>query len=174
MFRLRTLACALTISAVASTALAQASSTQNTTGSTRIVQPIALTKTSDLAFGTVVRPTSGTNTVAINETTGARSLAGGGNAATAPSTTSRAAYSVAGEGAQTFSITVPSTFDMTRSGGSETLAVTLTSTATSGTISGSLGSAGSASFGVGGSFPVASTTVSGNYIGTFDVTVAYN
>lgn len=174
MFRLRTLACALTFAATATSAFAQASSTQNTTGSTRIIQPIALTKTTDLAFGSVVRPTSGTNTVAIDQATGARSLSGGGNAAAAPSTTSRAAYSVAGEGAQTFSITVPATFNMTRVSGSEILAVTLTSTATSGTLSGTLGSAGAATFGVGGSFPVATTTVSGNYTGTFDVTVAYN
>jgi hypothetical protein len=63
---------------------------------------------------------------------------------------------------------------MTRSGGSETLAVTLTPSGTSGTLSGSAGSAGSATFTVGGAFTVASTTVLGNYTGSFNTTVAYN
>lgn len=155
-------------------AAAQSSSTQSTTGSATIIQPITLTKNTDLAFGKVARPSSGSNTVSVNETSGSRTTTGGGNAALIASTASRATYSVAGEGGQTFSISVPASFDMTRSGGSETLTVTLAGTATSGTLSGSLGSAGAASFGVGGSFPVASTTATGAYTGSFDVTVAYN
>lgn len=168
------LAIAAAVSAFAGQALAQNSATQSTTGSSTILQPITISKTTDLAFGKVVRPASGSNSVVINETTGARTLSGGGNAQGVTSTTSRAEYSVAGEGGQTFSITVPGSFDMTRSGGSETLTVTLVSTATSGTLSGSLGGSGTAGFGVGGSFPVATTTTPGAYSGTFDVTVAYN
>jgi hypothetical protein len=88
----------------------------------------------------------------------------------------RAAFTVAGEGGQAYSITIPSTFNMTRSGGSETLTITLTSTATSGTLTGALGdsSSGSSSFGVGGVMPVSSTTASGAYSGSFVTTVAYN
>jgi hypothetical protein len=125
-------------------------------------------------FGKIVRPSSGSNVVTIGEATGSRSLSGGGNATGLASTVSRATYSVAGEGGQTFSITVPTSFDMTRAGGSETVAVTLISTATAGTLNGALGSAGSANFGVGGSFAVSNTTATGSYTGTFDVTVAYN
>ena len=159
---------------LAGEAWAQASATQSTTGTGTILQPLTLTKNTDLAFGTIVRASSGSNTVVVNETTGARTLTGGGNSALVTSTTSRATYTVNGEGAQTFSITVPASFNMTRSGGSETLAVTLVSTAASGTLSGSLGSAGSATFGVGGSFPLDNTAVAGSYSGTFNVTVAYN
>jgi hypothetical protein len=166
--------CAAAVSALASPAFAQAEATQSTTGTTRIIQPITLTKDSDLAFGSVVKPPTGSNNVIIDEATGARTTDGGGDVALAPSTTSRAAFTVGGEGGQTFSITNPGTFDMTRVGGSETLTVTLVATAATGLISGTLGSAGTATFGVGGSFPVATGTVSGNYTGSFDVTVAYN
>jgi hypothetical protein len=165
---------ALGLAAVAGGASAQSSATQSTTGTGTILQPISLTKDSDLAFGLIVRPSSGTNTVTINQTTGARALSGGGNAALVTSTTSRATYTVGGEGASTFSITVPANFNMTRSGGSETLAVTLTPTATSGTLSGSAGASGTATFGVGGAFPLDNTTVTGAYSGTFNTTVAYN
>ena len=58
--------------ALATPALAQSSATQSTTGTTRIIQPITLTKDTDLAFGSVVKPTAGSNTVLINATTGAR------------------------------------------------------------------------------------------------------
>ncbi|MDB5456508.1 MAG: hypothetical protein JWP92_2093 [Caulobacter sp.] len=160
---------AATLSLIAGSAFAQASATQTTTGAAKIIQPIVLTLGTGLAFGSVVRPGSGSGSVTINETSGARVVSGGVVGLT--STTSRAAYTVAGEGGETFSITVPSSFNLT---GPSTIAVSLVSTATSGTISGSLGSAGSASFGVGGSLPVASSTPTGAYSGTFDVTVAYN
>jgi hypothetical protein len=164
---------ALAVGAVATQALAQ-SATQSTTGTGTILQPLTLTKDTDLAFGSIMRPSSGSNTVTINQTTGARTLGGAGNGALVTSTTSRATYTVNGEGGQTFSISVPGTFNMTRVSGSETLTVTLTTTAASGTLSGSLGSAGSATFGVGGAFPLDNTTVAGSYTGTFNAVVAYN
>jgi hypothetical protein len=157
----------------ATPAFAQSSATQETTGSATITSAITLTKTSDIAFGRVVRPSAGTSTVTIDASSGNRSISGG-DGVLLSSTTSRAAYSVGGEGGQSFSISVPSTFNMTRSGGSETIAVSLVGSAASGTLSGSLGAAGSATFGVGGSFGVASSTATGAYTGTFNVTVQYN
>ena len=160
--------------AISAPAFAQSSATQSTTATTKIIQPIQLAKDTDLAFGSVVKPNSGSNTVAIDASNGTRELTGGGDGALAPSTSGRATYTVTGEGGQTFSITAPATFDMTRQGGSETLTVTVAKSGETGTISGSLGASGTATFGVGGSFPVASTTTSGSYSGAFDVTVAYN
>lgn len=154
-------------------ALAQSSANVSTTGSARIVQPIAITKNSDLAFGTVVRPTSGSNTVTIDQTAGTRSIAGGGDGVLVTSTTSRATYTVDGEGGQTFSISVPATFSMTGST-SGTITVNLTPTATTGTLSGAVGAAGSATFGVGGDFTLPSTQATGQYSGSFTATVAYN
>ncbi|MGE5565654.1 MAG: DUF4402 domain-containing protein [Parcubacteria group bacterium] len=165
---------AAALSAVAAPALAQTSATQSTSATVKIVQPITLTKDADLAFGTVVKPTTGSNTVTISTGSDTPALSGAGDAALATSTTARAAFTVGGEGGSTFSITVPSSVTMTRSGGSETLSVTLTASGSSGTLSGSIGSAGSATFKVGGAFTVASTTVSGNYSGSFNTTVAYN
>lgn len=143
-------------------------------GTASIIQPITLVKNTDLAFGSLVRPSTGANTVTIDQGSGARSLSGGGDASLAASTISRATYSVAGEGGAAFSVTVPGSFTMTRTGGTETLPVALTASALSGSLTGSLGSVGNANFGVGGSLPLSSSTVPGDYHGTFDVTVGYN
>ncbi|MET0273329.1 MAG: DUF4402 domain-containing protein [Phenylobacterium sp.] len=161
---------------LAGQACAQNSSQQTTTATGTIFQPIQLAKNSDLSFGTVVRPAAGSGTVFIANANGARTLTGSGALlATGPNATAgRAAYTVTGEGGQTFSITVPANFNMTRTGGSETIQVTLTPTATTGTMSSTLGNTGTATFGVGGSMPVADTTASGAYVGTFNVIVAYN
>ncbi|MFC3711870.1 DUF4402 domain-containing protein [Sphingoaurantiacus capsulatus] len=168
-------AAAVAMAATSGAAFAQASATQSTTSTGRVVQAITLTKNTDIAFGSVVRSAAvGTNTVTIDATSGARAISGAGGGALATSTSGRATYTVDGEGAQTFSVSVPGTFNMTRSGGAETITVTPTTSAATGTISGTLGSAGTATFGVGGSFPVTNATVTGNYTGNFDVTVAYN
>jgi hypothetical protein len=84
----------------------------------------------------------------------------------------RAAFNVTGEGGQAFSIAVPPTFQMT---GPETLTVTTTSSAgASAVLSSTLGSMGSFALGVGGSLPITSTMLTGDYSGMFTVTVAYN
>lgn len=163
--------------AMAQAAQAQAPSSASATaaGSATVVQPITLVKNTDLAFGSLVRPSIGSNTVTIDPTTGARTLSGAGDASlTANQTSSLASYSVAGEGGATFSVTVPTSFSMTRTGGSETLPVSLSASAVSGALSGSIGSSGSANFSIGGSLPLSSATVAGDYTGTFDVTVGYN
>jgi hypothetical protein len=154
-------------------AAAQSSATASATSTSRITAPITLTKDTDLAFGTVVRTSdANSNTVTINETTGARTITGAGSGALVASTTSRATYSVSGEGGQTFAITVPGTVVMTS--GANNLTVNLTGSAASGTLSGSLGSAGSATFGVGGNFSLGQSQASGAYSGSFNTTVAYN
>lgn len=158
--------------AIAGAACAQASSTQATTSTGTILVPIVLTKSADLAFGSIVRPTSGSGVLTVAAGSVSRTTTAG--AILTGSTFSRATYGIAGEGGQAYSITVPATMNMTRVSGTETLTVTLTSTATSGTLSGTLGTAGTGSFFVGGAFPIASTTVSGAYTGTFNAVVAYN
>ncbi len=157
------------LTAISGSAFAQASATVTTTGSATIIQPITLTQGTGLAFGTIVRPGTGTGTVTIDSTTGARTVANG--VVGLASTTSRATYTVNGEGGSTFSITVPATFNLA---GPSTIPVTLTPTGSTGTLSNALGTAGSASFGVGGNFSVSDTTPTGTYTGTYDVTVAYN
>lgn len=166
---------AVMASAVATPSLAAgASAGQNASTSVAVVQPITLDKASDLAFGSIAKPSAGANTVAVDETSGERTLSGGGDAALAASIVSRALYTVRGEGGQAFSISVPATFNMVRSGGEETLQAVLASTATEGTLSGSIGAEGSASFGVGGRITISKATASGAYSGSFEVSVAYD
>ena len=165
---------ALAVTSVASAAHAQASASTNASGSITIFRPITVTKTSDLAFGTIVRPGSGSGTVTIAQADGARTVTGGIAALAIGTTPGRATFSVGGEGGQTYSISTPASFDMTRTGGSETLTVTLTPTATSGTLSSTLGNAGTGTYGVGAQVTVAATTATGAYTGSFTSTVAYN
>ena len=160
------------LAALATPALAQNSATATAAGSATIIQPIAVTKTADLGFGKIVKPTTGTSTIAVTSTGNSRSITGGNAVAADALGVTSAAFNVTGEGAQVFNISVPTTFAMTS--GTNTLVVTTTQSATSATLSGSIGTAGSQSFGVGGSFPLATSAVSGAYTGNFVVTVAYN
>lgn len=165
--------------ALGSTAHAQASASAQTNSTVTVFRPITLTKNTDLSFGTVVRPLTGSGTVAINKDDGTRTLNGSGallNTGNPSSQASagRATYTVNGEGGQTFSITVPSTFDMTRTNGSETIQVVLVPSATTGQLSNALGQAGTATFGVGGSIVIDTSSAGGAYSGSFTTTVAYN
>lgn len=145
------------------------------TGVATVRRSLQLSKTSDLSFGKIVRPsTASGNTVAVNALTGLRSITGAGNAVaiTLPAA-NRAGYIVTGEGGQTFSIGGLSPVTMTGPGGS--LTVTLTKFPTTGyQLSGSLNQTGTYEFWVGGSFPITSSTVPGLYTGAFNVTVSYN
>jgi hypothetical protein len=69
---------------------------------------------------------------------------------------------------------MPATFNMSKSGATD-LVVTLTrSPSGNATLSGTAGSTGTAALDIGGSFPISSTTVVGDYSGSFAVSVAYN
>ena len=158
------------LAALATPALAQNSATATASATTTIIQPISISKSTDLAFGTIVKPASGTSTISVNSA-GVRSITGNA-VATNASGVSRALFNVTGEGASVFSISVPASFSM--SSGSNSLVVTTSASAASATLSGPVGSQGSATFGVGGSFLLASNTASGAYSGNFVVTVTYN
>jgi hypothetical protein len=136
-----------------------------------VIRSIAISKVSDLVFGRVAAPASGSGTVVIDAITGAQSSTNGVATFASPSP-SRAAFNVTGEGGQAFSVTVPASFVMS---GPQSMTVTTTSSVTgSPLLSGSLGAAGSFIFGVGGSAAISSTTLNGDYAGSFTVTVAYN
>ena len=140
-----------------------------------MIRPVTITKAADLKFGTVVRPTSGTGTAVVSAA-GARSVTSGVVGLASGDTPAAAAFTVAGEGGHSVSVTIPATFTMVN--GAESLTVTtsnsLTGSAASQTLLNALGSAGSLAFTVGGSVPVASTTTTGAYTGSFTVSAAYN
>lgn len=165
---------ALTL-ASATPALAQYFTASTTAASSAtVIQPITLTKTSDLSFGALVRPSLGINVIRVDEASGLRSVSGSGDAALRASSASRAAYSVSGEGGASFSIDMPSSISLTRTGGTETLPMTLSASTPSRALSGAPGTSGTANIGVGGSLPLTASTVPGAYSGVFDVTVGYN
>lgn len=159
------------LAASAAPALAQNAAAD---GAATIIDQFSVTKDSDLLFGTIVLPSSGSNTITIAPSNGDRSLSGAGNATTVGAGNARAAFTVAGDGGQGFTITVPTSFSLERSGGSETISVSLTGSASGGTTSGTPGNPGTATFGVGGSFLVDSATLPGVYEGNFTVTVDNN
>ena len=138
-----------------------------------VYRPISVSKQSDLVFGAIVRPPTLSGSVTISAASGARTVSGGVVGLNVPTPT-RAAFQVLGEGGRAISISVPATFVMSTSGG-KTLTVTTSSTASGAQmLSGTLGSSGTLSFGVGGSIPIATATTTGAYSGVFDVTVVYN
>ena len=139
----------------------------------RVFRPIAVAVSSSLNFGRVTRPSSGSGTVAVNAATGQRTVTGTGAVGLSTPTPTRPTFTVSGEGGQAFSIGVPSAVQLNGPGGA--LNVGLTSTATGAqTLSSALGSAGTFTFSVGGSFPFGSTTAPGTYQGSYAVTVQYN
>jgi len=157
------------LATLASTAHAQASSSATASGNATILAPLTANKTSDLAFGTIIRPNSGTATVTIDNA-GTRTVTGGASVGGSPTA---ASFQIIGEGGSAYSVSVPSSFDMTA--GTSTLTVATTnSSGGGGTLSGSVGSVSTASFGVGGSINVSTATVAGAYTGNLTITAAYN
>lgn len=155
--------------ASASPVLAQSSATVTVNASSRIIAPMTLAKTSDLAFGTIVKPSTGSGTVTIGTGADTVALTGG---AVAMGAVSRAKFTVGGEGGQTYAVTAPASFVL--SSGANSLTVALTPSATSGTLSGALGATGADTITVGGAFTLAATQPTGAYTGSFAVTTAYN
>lgn len=142
-----------------------------TTGSITVAEPsLVVTKNTDLSFGTVYRPTAGTGTVQIDANSGAVTTSGNISVVSGAAAATRAAFTVAGQATRNIQVTYPASFSLTRSGGSDTLPVTLTSSMGGGQI----GSDGTVAFTMGGQVTLTSSTPSGSYTGNFAVTVAYN
>jgi hypothetical protein len=139
-----------------------------------VFRSLSVTKTSDLSFGRIVKPVSGAGgAVSLAASNAARSYPAGVAWLNLPVPT-RAAYTVTGEGGQTLSIGVPTSFNMTGPAGASLTVTTNSTLAASPVLSSILGNAGSLSFFVGGSIPITPTTRNGAYTGAFTVTVAYN
>lgn len=176
----RALLGALAVSAVlglAGQACAQASATQPTTSSVTVYQPIQVSKQSDLSFGVVVRPATaaGNGSVSISAVDGTRSVTNGVTAVNTTPAATRAAFTITGEGGAAYSVSIPA--QVTMLSGSNSIVVSLTTTydsATSPKLGNSLGTTGTATFGIGGSIPITSTTPSGAYSVVFNTTVSYN
>ncbi|WP_395670904.1 DUF4402 domain-containing protein [Phenylobacterium sp.] len=160
---------ALAAAALAMAGRAAAQTSQSASGSITVMQPVLVVdKNSDLSFGTVFRPTSGSGTIQIDANNGAVSTSNLSQAS--GSTPTRANFTVTGQPNANINVTFPSNINLTRQGGSETLPVNLQSSMTGGQI----GGGGTVQFNIGGQVTLQSSTVAGAYSTTFNVTVAYN
>lgn len=169
----RLIVLAASMLAFAGTAQAQVANSSSATvnGSIAIIQPLTLTKNTDLAFGRVVKPRTGTGTVSIANNSNTV-VAGAGAVALSGVTTSRATLTISGEGAQVVSLTIPASFNLTR--GASTITVTLSpDLGTTTTMPGTFGTTGTRNLNIGGSLNLPSAQASGAYTGSFTVIAAY-
>ena len=134
---------------------------------------ITLASSSNLVFGRVVLPASGSGTISISPAgvvSGTLFRQAGGPVR------SQAQFTVSGEGGQSISVTVPATVTMTN--GANNLTVTtsnnLVGSPSLQVLSGAANTTGTLAVAVGGTVTVLSTTPAGDYAGTLTVTASYN
>ena len=147
------------------------------TANATVVRPITISASSPhLRFGSFSTSAAG-QTVAI-ATNGARTVTGALGVGTTQNAFGAASFTVGGEGALTYAITLPTTTDITTGTGlaAETMAVSgfVSNPSGTGTLSGSAGAAGTQTLLVGATITTVASQVAGVYSGTFTVTVAYN
>lgn len=138
----------------------------------KVIRPINIAKTSNLQFGSVTRPSTGSGSISLTPA-GVVSVTGS-NVIRFPSPpATAAAFTVTGEGGQAVTVAVPSTVTLSGSAGS---VVATTSATGSGAqvLSGSTGAAGTVQVRVGGTVPLSGSTGIGTFTGTLVVTVQYN
>lgn len=149
---------------------AQTNATASAETSATIITPIAISKTADLNFGNIVAGTAGTVTVETNDS---RSSTGGVTLpAATPGTFTAAQFTVTGLANATYSITVPSSFNVTS--GSDQMEVN--TFVTDPTPTGTLDVTGAQTVKVGATLAVGANQQAGTYVNTADlvITVAYN
>jgi hypothetical protein len=160
---------AVALASIASAALAAGSVTATANSTATIVSPVTLTKTQDMAFGQVVRPSNASpNTVTLdaNDTV---TLSGAGNGSTLASTTTSAKFNLTAPAGTTYTTSQTLTFTtvgLTGIGASSPVA-------TSGTL-GTVPPAGIQELRFGGHFDISATTTAQPYTGTLSVTVNYD
>ena len=154
-------------SVLSNQANAQNSATGTANAAVTLITPISITKVTDLEFGTFVASTSpGTITMTP---AGSVSAAGGVTQINGGSI-SAAAFTVAGEADQTYSITLPGAVSL--NGTLEGDALSLDGFTSTPDVSGVIGT--DATISVGGTLTVPANSKADIYTGTFDVVVNYN
>ena len=153
------------LSAAASQASAQDSAVASASASVSVVAPVSVVKEADLAFGRVIRPSSGSTVYTIDEATGAPSATGGNGAFFPGGTTGRATFTVFGSGGAAYTIAVDPTVV------TDGITINLVQSAAGGNLG--AGAVGTATFGVGGNVTLASNAPLGAHSGSFVVTINY-
>jgi hypothetical protein len=168
--RIATLAIAL-FAVLSLNAFAQSNGQASADADAKIVAGISVSKVNDLKFGQIVRSASA-GTVTLDAATGDRSAMGGVTLGLVDG--ARAAeFAVTGEPSYAFSITLPTSITLSKSGSNATMSVSnFTSTLTGN--AGTLDVNGEASFNVGADLAVGANQETGVYSGDFTVVAAYN
>lgn len=158
---------AVAVSAIATSASAQGSVTSDSAAvGITVIQPITITKNTDLQFGRVIK---GAGKVTVAAANGARSFdTGAGAPIGAGGTVSKAQFVVKAEGGQALTWTVPDTVTLSGPG-----SLTVTTLKTIPAVTGSLGAEATYTLDVGGEITLAANTPSGSYTGNLAITVAY-
>jgi len=160
---------AVLASALATGAMASGSVTGTANASATVLSPVTITKTQDLLFGQVVRPSdANTNTVTL-DTNNTVTVTGAGNGSTVASTTTSAKFAVTAVGATTYTTSQALVFTQT---GLTNVGASLP-VAESGTL-GTIPAGGTQILDYGGHFDMSATTPAQAYTGTLTVTVNYN
>ncbi|HXA39758.1 MAG TPA: DUF4402 domain-containing protein [Phenylobacterium sp.] len=160
---------ALALSGLATGALASGTVSATANATATVISPTTITKTQDMNFGTVVRPTSGgTNTVTL-DANNTVTMTGPGNGSVVTSPTTSAKFNIAVQTATNY--TLAQTLTFTQSG--LTNITPGTAVATTGTL-GTIAANGAQEIRYGGSFDIGIATPIQNYTGTLSVTVTYN
>jgi hypothetical protein len=159
---------ALALCAASTSAFALSSVQGTANASVTVVAPTAITKTQDMAFGSVVRPTAGTTTISLDTSDHVTASGGTGGSVIAGATGS-AKFNIVVQGATTYSLTQTLSFDQP---GLLNIAPT-TAVATSGTL-GTIPGAGTQEIRYGGQFDMTPATPAQTYTGSLSVTVTYN
>lgn len=151
-------------------AYAQNSTQGTVNASANVVRILSVTSTSDLSFGSFAPgPTSGT---VVMTAVGNRTATGGVTLVNA-SAGAQATVNLAGTPSTSYAVTLPSSVTLTAASGGATMTLgSFTTTLTGG--AGSLNTAGTGSFGVGGTLTVAANQPISVYTGSFPVTLTYN
>ena len=161
---------ALLISATPAAAAINATASAEARG--LVLQPLTLTKVSDLDFGTIIASATA-GTVSIDADTGARSSSGGiTEVPTAPG--GRAEFAGAGTTGQVVLLTLAApTLLVSTSNAADTLAVTSLVLDAGGSTNRTIGVTQAFSVGVGGNFAIAASQANGLYTAQFDLTASY-
>ena len=137
----------------------------NSTAGAEIVAPLQVANTAPLYFGTIAPSTTASDTVIVNAA-GAKTCGAELTCLTTDHTP--AAFDVTGEADYSYSITLPSSVNISNGAGGTMAVNNFTGSKASGTLT-----AGADDFTVGGTLAVAANQASGEYTGTFAVTVEY-
>lgn len=162
----------LSVFGLTQSASAQANGTATTNGGGTVIRGVAITKNVDLEFGELVSSSTSGTVVLTAAATTSRSATGGVTLANQGGLTPTAAeFRVSGNPNYSYTITLPTTVTITKSGGSETMTI---DTFTKSVASPQLNGLGTELWYAGGTLNVAADQAAGRYDGTFQVGVAYN